>query len=103
MQKLTIKDDYKPAPLNKKKPTPMIYRVDIIGWEKDKPLLVSESEKEVILNSLSKGSFVEIGNDLINPTSIRFIKATEEDTRPKVRYEKVTLEDGTETVRKIEI
>jgi len=82
------------APINKHKKEPQVYRVDIIGWDANNPIIISESEKKNIEKSLETKSFVEIGNNLINPTSIRFITALKEDTRGKVTYKKIELENG---------
>ena len=85
MEKLTTKNSIQPY--NKQSGKPMLYKVDVMGWEKDKPLVVSESEKDVIEQSLASGSFVKLGDNLVNPNMIRFIKPTEEDKRKNVRYE----------------
>ena len=101
MKKLSVDvKKYEVAPLNKQSPVPMLYMVDIIGWDKESPIQISESEKEAITEALAQGSFIEIGDVLVNPTSIRFIKAVGEDTREKFAYEKIENEDGTTQVIK---
>ncbi len=95
--------DYKPAPYNKPSTAPMLYRVDIMGWDKENALIVSESEREAIENSLSTGSFVKIGDNLINPNMIRFITATQKDTREKYEYKKIEQPDGSVKVVRLEI
>ena len=100
MKKLEIQE-YKPQPLNKRSEKPMLYRLDIIGWDKNEPLVVSELELEKVTNAIQNNSFVRIGDNLINPTSIRFIKAVREDKR-SIPYKKIRKEDGSLEVIRLE-
>jgi len=101
MKKLSVDvKKYEVAPLNKQSPVPMLYMVDIIGWDKESPIQISESEKEAITEALAQGSFIEIGDVLVNPTSIRFIKAIGVDSREKFKYTKLEQDDGSTKIIK---